>query len=293
MIKLDPETIDQIQTNLFPASQPAISDWQGFDWHKDKQGRPYTMLAQSSQALAIDLFGCLKVAEDRDLVMAALADGLDLPTDGPWEFELEWTDPDELLGEPRPTQVDAIAWSPRTVVLFECKFTEGPGSCSQPKPIRTGPHRGLVQCDGGYHLQTNPATGSEARCALTGKGIRYWDYAGALFGLDTETDHRPCPFRGEGYQWMRNLATCRALMEKRGVAGVVVAVYVDRTGLLMADKVRSEAWTRMVESIQTPPALRAMSYDQILAVAKTASPDTKRWRQLEVWMTNKIDQVCD
>ena len=251
------------------------------------------MLAKSSQALAIDLFGCLKIADDRNLVMADLADCLDLPTDGPWELGLEWTDPDRLLREPRPTQVDAIAWSPRAVVLFECKFTEGPGNCSQPKPIQAGRHRGLVQCDGDYHPQRNPVTETEGRCALTGKGIRYWDHAGALFGLDPEADHRPCPFRGEGYQWMRNLATCRALMEKRGVAGAVVGVYVDRPGLLMADKVRSEDWTRMVESILPPPVLRAMSYDQMLAVAKTASPDTKRWRQLEIWMTNKIDQVCD
>ena len=63
-----------------------------------------------------------------------------------------------------------------------------------------GPRRGLRQCDGNYASQINPANGAMARCALTGKGILYWQHIPELFGLGAEQDYHPRPFRGDHYQ---------------------------------------------------------------------------------------------
>jgi hypothetical protein len=46
-----------------------------------------------------------------------------------------WMDKENRLGEPRPTQVDAMAEGAHSVILFECKFTEAAGgACSQVEP---------------------------------------------------------------------------------------------------------------------------------------------------------------
>jgi hypothetical protein len=99
-------TLEEIKRNLFPGAHAAICDWNTFPWHLDRYGNIDTHKKQSSQALAIDVFGTIKVSGERDRVLGALARKCGLPADGPWSVTLEWTDPDNLLKEPRPTQVD-------------------------------------------------------------------------------------------------------------------------------------------------------------------------------------------
>src|SRR5580693_8199001 len=101
---------ESIKANLFPASHAAIGDWRSFPWHRDRQNGIQTGKLQSSQALAIDVFGTIKVSEERDRILGALARECGLPDDGPWTLELEWKDADRLLREPKPTQVDAVAF---------------------------------------------------------------------------------------------------------------------------------------------------------------------------------------
>src|ERR1700687_2387702 len=153
-----------------------------------------------------------------------------MPGDGPWTLELEWTDPNDLLAEPRPTQVDAIAFGQRALLVIECKFTELGGGCSQPAAINEGPHRGLRQCSGDYSPQTNPTNGGASRCALTGKGGADWETIPRLFGLNAEAEYRPCPFKGEAYQWMRNVILADRLAALRGVSGAVIAAYAEADG---------------------------------------------------------------
>ena len=162
-----------LRANLFPASHPAISDWTRFPWH-GHHGAIQSWKAHSSQALAIDVFGTTAVNADRDAIMDALAIAAGLPPGGPWEVALEWTDPANLLREPRSTQVDVFASGANAILVIECKFTEPGGGCSQVRRIPSGRGAGLPQCDGSYHLQINPRNGVSARCALSGKGIRYW-----------------------------------------------------------------------------------------------------------------------
>jgi hypothetical protein len=135
---------EAIKANLFPAAHAAIEDWHNFPWHKSRSGAVDTHQANSSQALAIDVFGTIKGSKDRNQILSALAMKCGVPTDGRWELELEWVDTDNLLREPKQTQVDAIALGQSAVLLIECKFTETGGTCSQSEPIRKGPHRGLL-----------------------------------------------------------------------------------------------------------------------------------------------------
>src|SRR5260221_1106299 len=153
-----------VKKNLFPGSHSAISDWNKFPWHR--HGLVQTCKQQSSQALAIDVFGTIKVSREKDRILGALAQKCGQLDDGPWTLELEWTDKDRLLREPRATQVDAIAFGRNALLVIECKFTEAGGGCSQPIPISKGANRGLQQCNGNYAFQINPVNTVAARCAL-------------------------------------------------------------------------------------------------------------------------------
>jgi len=231
-------SLEPIKGNLFPASHAAIGDWNKFPWHR-WQGAVQAHKPQSSQALAIDVFGTIKVSDERNRVLGELAQRCGLPGEGPWTLELEWTDPDNLLGEPTPTQMDAIAFGRNALIVIECKFTELGGGCSQTASITSGPNMGLRQCSGEYASQTNPVNNRASRCALSGKGVRYWMIIPQIYGLDAECDHRPCPFAGEAYQWMRNVVLADRLAAARGISGTVVAAYADANRLPTADKARS------------------------------------------------------
>lgn len=201
---------EAIKSNLYSASHSAISDWDRFPWHTHR-GVIQTHKRHSSQALSIDVFGTIKVSKERDRILSAMARQCSVPDAGPWTLELEWTDPNNLLREPRPTQVDAIAFGRAALLVIECKFTEGGGGCSQHKPIKKGANRGIRQCNGDYAPQTNVVNEITAHCALTGKGLRYWESIPGIFGLDAAKEYRPCPFRDEAYQWMRNVVLADTL----------------------------------------------------------------------------------
>ena len=203
--------LERVEDNLLPAARAAIENWEAFPWHRDRHGNIQTWKNGSSQALAIDVLGTIKISGERDRVLGGLAQKCGLPPEGPWAVKLEWTDPDNLLQEPRPTQLDAIAFGHGAILVFECKFTEGGGRCTQPDRIGEGEHGGLRQCNGDYMLQVNLVNKKEARCALTGKRVNYWERIPRIFGLDAEQDHSPCPFRGDAYQWMRNVVLADAL----------------------------------------------------------------------------------
>jgi hypothetical protein len=128
---MDAATITAIKANLFPSSHASIDDWDKFPWHSHN-GIIQTYKRESSQALAIDVFGSIMVSKDRDIILGSMARICSLPDEGPWALKLEWSDPDNLLREPRPTQVDAIAFGRRATLIIECKFTEPGGGCSQP-----------------------------------------------------------------------------------------------------------------------------------------------------------------
>lgn len=278
---------DQIQ--LFPASHSAICDWNRFPWHRDRYGVIQTHNRELSQALAIDVFGTIKVSDERDRILGALARECAVPDAGPWTLKLEWTDPHNLLCEPRPTQIDAIASGRAALLVIECKFTEVGGNCSQPNAIRTGAHRGMRQCNGDYALQTNPVNEKTERCALTGKGVRYWEGIPKIFGLDADKEYRPCPFRGEAYQWMRNVILADKLASSRAVSRAVIATYADAEGLATARKVRSGTLGQAAASGRR--LVVPLSYQSIVTLAQSQSENPTKWNALAVWVERKTRNV--
>ena len=86
----------------------------------------------SSQALAIDWFGTIKNSPERDLILNSLVSKLGLPEESNWKVCLECADEYNRLEEKRQTLVDAVTWNVKSLIFFECKFTESGGdSCSQ------------------------------------------------------------------------------------------------------------------------------------------------------------------
>ncbi|SCB61580.1 hypothetical protein GA0061105_12024 [Rhizobium aethiopicum] len=180
-----------VRENLFPASHASIEDWGHSPGivTKPTEFRPHK--AHSSQAIAIDVFGTIKIIKDRDRIFDAIAARAGVAPGGPWAIKLEWTDTERLLGEPRSTQVDALAVGSMAALVIECKFTEPGGQCSQTASLRSGER----QCNGSYVEKINPGNGLRARCALTGNGIRYWKYIPEVFALDAAADIRPAHLR--------------------------------------------------------------------------------------------------
>jgi hypothetical protein len=283
-----------ILANLFPAAHEAVEPFECFRWHSGAGDRYDTFKIQSSQALAIDVFGTLRCAGSRDTVLDAVGARLGLPPGGPWEVSLEWHDPDNLLHEKQRTWVDAVARSPQALVFFECKFTESDGgSCSQTQPLRQGRRKGLRQCNGQYMWQVNPANGKEARCALTAKGLRYWDIIPRVFDYDAGASYFECPFAGPWFQWMRNLTIAHEVARHAGMRPALVVAYADGAGLPMAARVRSAEWARLRGRLQRDVVpLHAVSYQTLLAWACAAAPADPTWPALARWVQNKIDTVC-
>jgi len=272
------EKVAAVRQNIFPPAWPAINGSPNeFPWHR------YAELPKSSQALAIDVFGTIRTHQMRVAILQAIARTLNVPDDGPWDVFPEWHDADNALKERAATQVDAAAVGGASIILFECKFTEEGGTCSQPLPDKEK----RAACSGVYALQTNPKSGVEARCALTGKGIKYWKHIPAIYGVDADADHSPCPFRYDAYQWMRNVVLARSVAEQCGKRTRVVAAYADAPFLKTANKIRSGQLG--LAPLAREDAIVPMSYQQVIALAETVAPDPI-WSELRSWVEAKIER---
>ncbi|WP_370007146.1 PGN_0703 family putative restriction endonuclease [Sinorhizobium fredii] len=270
-----------VRKNLFPASHAAISDWLTFPWHRDRTNRIQAHKAHSSQAIAIDVFGTLKMSTDRDRVLDAIARRVGVAAGGPWSISLEWTDTDRLLGEPRPTQVDALAVGSKAVLVIECKFTEPGGKCSQTAASSSG----KPQCNGSYINQVNPSSGVRSRCTLAGKGIRYWEYIPKVFALDPVADYMPCPFAGDAYQWMRNAVLAAAIGEHRNLEAAAVAAFADHPSFPTARKAKRD----MIDAgFGGQAAITPISYQEIIDIARHVGLDQELWTDLSAWVSQKI-----
>ncbi|MBY5905177.1 hypothetical protein HFO88_33480 [Rhizobium leguminosarum] len=276
---------EAVRENLFPASHGAIEDWSKFPWHRDRTNQIQAYKAHSSQAIAIDVFGTLKMSRDRDRIFDAIAECVGVARGGPWAVILEWTDTDRLLGEPRPTQVDALAVGSAAALVIECKFTEPAGQCSQTAVSRSGER----QCNGNYEDQINPGNGVRSRCALPGKSIRYWEYIPKIFELDPGVDHTPCPFKGDAYQWMRNAVLAAALGKHRNLQAAALAAFADHPIFPTARKVKRGL---VDPSLAGQGAITPVSYQQIIAIACQVGRDRALWNELSAWIDHKIARAA-
>ena len=241
---------EAVRDNLYPASHGAIEDWRAFPWHRDRANQIQAHKAHSSQAIAIDVFGTLKMSADRDRVLNAIAERVGVASGSPWAITLEWMDSDRLLREPRPTQVDVLAVGSLAALVIECKFTEpgGQWQCSQTAVSRSGKR----QCNGSYADQINPGNGVRAHCALTGKGIRYWEYIPEAFALDPGVDHTPCPFKGDAYQWMRNAVLAAAIDPPISYQQIIaIARHFGRDHVHTSVKLAGERVQHLIQIVQS------------------------------------------
>jgi hypothetical protein len=294
--RMNEEVRRRIRANLFEAALPAIGSWDTFPWHTDTQGNIQTHKPHSSQALAIDVFGTVKTSQYRDLILGQLADHVGLDQTGPWDVSLEWCSPDNELHEKRQTQIDAAAASSSVLMFFECKFTELGGSCSQVEPLKKGPQKGIIQCNGKYQLQTNPVNGISSQCALTGKGILYWDVIPQIFPHSPRTEYAPCPFSGPYFQWMRILTLCFERARTTFKRPVVIAAYAGHQKFEMPQVLASSAWRAFAGSVGGKSiTLSSMSYQTIIGIAEAAVADlpdeVAKWRRLRRWVEQKIFTV--
>jgi hypothetical protein len=301
---MDAELRGRIENNLFPAARPAIEEWDEFRWHlygkncdSDKK--------HSSQALAIDVFGTIKMATpaERAAIFGQLCVRLRLPTGGDWQVDLEWEDEENRLKERRKSQIDAIAKADSAWILFECKFGEvDGGACSQTRPVRRGA-RSVKQCDGNYKLQINPLKkeAGEHRCALTAKGVRYWDSIPRVFKLESGRDYIPCPFDSPRYQWMRNLVLAEEIRRAKRVQTGFVILYADHPNLPFSRRLSGsdgqlhKDWNRFISSLRAEaPPLLTISYAELLTmVVQLLGEKDKKWSDLQSWVTAKIRDVGD
>lgn len=240
-----------VREKLFRVVHPLLDERPDFPWHRDQRGVVTATMDESSQALALDLFGTVQRLASRDVIVGRWTEALELSGDGPWELIPEVLIPRETLGEPRPTQLDILAKGKGGIVVFECKFTEPDGgSCSQPVPIQKGANRGKRQCNGNYELQTNPVDGRQSKCALTPKGVKYWDFVPEVMKFDPAENYVPCPFADGWYQWMRNLVATLNLSRIEGLPAAFVVAYADGP-FPMATKIRGPAWGELQD--ESPP----------------------------------------
>jgi hypothetical protein len=212
---------------------------------------------RSSQALTLAVFGSLKIlgklgalaglaAEDGLPAFFTRHDGQDL------RLEHEVT----TLDEPRSTSID-VWLSGRTRVAIEAKFTEvGFGTCSRAE-LADG-HR--ERCSGAYRAQS----GRQHRCALTERGIRYWDFVPALFAWDGQRDHDPCPLRST-YQLARNVLAAR--VEATGANGDeahALVVYDARNPAFRPGGPAERQWREAADALKDRRALRRLSWQRLL-----------------------------
>lgn len=275
-----PELRQAVEANLFPVALPAVEPWNAFGWHG-----PDTAHENSSQALAIDVFGTLQQAPSRDVVLNALAEHIGLPIGGPWSVRLEWRDAvGNYLHESAITEVDVLLTSPHAVIYGECKFTEPGGSkCSKTKRRASG-----AQCNGHYAPQTNSYS-----CAYTAEGVRYWEVIPAAFDYANSVEYHPCPFAGEEFQWMRNITGAVEAARHSGKQAGFLLAYADGPNLPIARHLRNGRWQSFVNHMR-PEAIcvKAMSYQALLELAHTVAPADPVWPELTTWVERKITNVC-
>lgn len=201
-------------------------------------------------------------------------------------MHLEWLDPTNLLNEPRPTQVDAAVVGRFAFILFEVKFTEHQaGCCWQTMRLASV---GQAQCNGNFELQVNPANQILERRALTGKGIRYWEVIPQIFRLNSGDDYRPCPFRGQEYQWMRNLVLSRAIAEATRKCSAFAIAYMG-PNLPISDYLESERWSAF-QSLLRPETSPPVTVE-IREFVRSAAAIEPSLAELSVWVDMKFDRV--
>ena len=280
--------IIKIKNNIFPLSRDSIENYNSFSWHIGRDRKIDTDKVQSSQAVMIDVFGLLKQSKYKDQIINSVFN-----TNGnSWRIEFEYSN-SSLLNEPTPTQIDVLLENEFEIVIVECKFTEfDGGECSQKDKISKGKNAGLLQCNGNYQNQVNPINLINSKCALTGKGIKYWDYIKNIYEIDTNKDYMPCPFSKSHYQWMRNMCTAQALADLRNKKSRFFICYYDSDICKMKEKFDFNYLEDINKLVKPGKMVKSITYNELIDKAISITNNYENcWSELKDWLNNKVEII--
>jgi hypothetical protein len=269
----------KIKDNIFYRSINSIKDYNTFNWHKDSDK------INSSQALAIDFWGCLKLSPYKDqlinLIFSKNGTG--------WDIEFEYVNKAILSETKASTQIDILIKNNNYVIVIESKFTEKDGGgCSQINKTKEG----LYQCNGNYEDQINPKNKIKSKCALTGKGINYWNFIDELTSFSKNNTYSPCPFKNGEYQWMRNICFAEAFAKRENLKAESYLVFLKSNKCSISQKVDNNTFLGKLEgNIKSKLSFIPMSYNELVTKCilflEFDSNEKRIWIDLEKWILNK------
>ena len=153
-------------------------------------------------------------------------------------------------------------------VAVECKLTEDDvGCCSRPNLKTDDPQYLTNFCDGTYTFQMNRAE----RCALTSKGIRYWEFVPQLTSWPADLNQSPCPLH-RTYQILRSLlAACVRPTPEPTLDlanGHAVLVFDERNPTFQPGGKGHSAFVATRGNLKDPTRLRECSWQQIVTAMR-------------------------
>jgi hypothetical protein len=225
---------------------------------------------KSSQALALSVFGNLKVFGHTDVLTTVQSDGNGGPAFGqgpivPDDVILEHEA--RLPGERTSTSIDVLI-AGATTVCIECKLSEAEiGPCSRPQlpPERVG------HCDG-----ANPVRGTGLKCPLADRGVKYWDTIPQFVQIEKWKTHSGCPLLVP-YQLVRNVLAANPSASKNGHA---LLVYDARNPAFWPS--RGGVFEALQGDLHDGSLLRRCSWQGILAAMNTREELQGLVREIEL-----------
>jgi hypothetical protein len=218
---------------------------------------------KSSQALALSVFGNLKVLNRTRFLSEVRADDGSVPAFGHGQIEasdLELEHDVNSLNEVRATSVDLFVSGP-TVACVECKLSEQEvGCCSRPRLKKDHPE----YCNGSYARQGDRSH----RCALAERGMSYWEHIPRVLNWEVDRDQSPCPL-AIPYQLVRNVLAASV----HGSRGHALLVYDARNPAFQPCD--HGTFETLREQLRDVTMLRRCTWQAILAAM--GSHDDLQW----------------
>jgi hypothetical protein len=223
---------------------------------------------KSSQALTQSVFGALAATGHLAALGAVTAEcGRSAFTETQNLLRMTLEQNVNWLGEPRPTSIDVCFESPHYRIAVESKLSESVfGACSRTTLPRDNP-----SCDGTYTVQD----GRLERCALTAKGVRYWQYAPAVLDWDPGVDHTPCPMAST-YQLVRNVLAAIVRQDRVETAsGHALIIYDERNPAFRPGGKARREYDAVCAALRHPGLLRTVSWQRV--IGQLSAADDLRW----------------
>ena len=226
----------------------------------------------STQALVQSVFGNLK-AYDSVHLLKGLVDDQGLPLFDTAVLTAENVSmghPLTILNEPVPASIDIFLSGPFRIAVQCTLMEQDAGKCSS---VTWG------HCNGSYAVQM----GSQERCYLTDKGLRYWEYIPMVFSWGGNVNHSPCPLQNN-FQLVRRIFSASVgpdgkLSPKRGHA---ILLYDDRNPAFRKGGKGFEAYESIRAALRYPTLLRKCSWQRLI--------EHMRSRSALPWLTVELEK---